>query len=120
MEDIDREPLGPIFASEIDYDYENEMQEKELWLDEGHFLEQSFLHDVEGNRIAVPQERSLRVHTFLRDINDQAIPLRVRLEVMVDVAKALNYLHTGNPPLLHNDLRRHDSWSNLQSERVLG
>ena len=40
-------------------------------------------------------------------VNDRSIPLRVRLEVMVDVAKALNYLHTSNPPMLHNDLRRY-------------
>ena len=73
MEDIDREPHGIHFKGEIDEEYEREMFESEEWLEDGHFLQQSFLRDREGVDVLVPQQRPLRVHTFLRNIRDEAI-----------------------------------------------
>lgn len=73
MDDIDREPNGIHFHGEINEKYESEMFESEEWLDEGHFLRQTFLKDAEGVDVQIPTLRPLRVHTFLRDIRDEAI-----------------------------------------------
>lgn len=68
MQDVDDEVIG-CFSNELDIGYEEEMSSRIEWLiDEGHFIAQDFLVDLnDGSRLQSPEDCSLRVHTFIRD-----------------------------------------------------
>jgi len=70
MQDVDDEVIG-CFSNELDIGYEEEMSSRIEWLDDGHFITQDFLADLnDGSRLQLPEDRPLRVHTFIRDQDD--------------------------------------------------
>lgn len=70
MQDVDDEVIG-CFSNELDIGYEEEMSSRIEWLDDGHFITQDFLVDLnDGSRLQLPGDRPLRVHTFIRDQHD--------------------------------------------------
>jgi hypothetical protein len=72
MEDVEDDRYG-AFEPEVDYQFEDEMNETVEWLDEGHFISQDFLKNLEdGSTLSPPPERPLRVHTYLRTEHDLA------------------------------------------------
>lgn len=79
--------------------------------------------------VAIDNEKNLYIITelypkySLQDFiqkNKGKMPLKLKIEILFDIARGLNYLHQLDPPILHRDLKPHNIFINSNFKAKIG